>query len=354
MKKESPLVSIVVVSFNEINHIDASLDALMKQTYPNYEVIVYDNGSNDGTVEHVGNHYPQVKIVSSKENLGFGGANNEAARISNGKYIAFLNCDAYVAADWLEPIVELLESYATIGSVGAELRCTENPEIILSHGTSIHLSGVSYARDRGKRACPSDPIEVGGISGGAFVMNRELFIKTGGFESMFFLYYEDTDLSIRIRLLGKRCMVITSARVYHNCESRFGNRKVFYLERNRYLSLFSLMSPAMLLLMFPSMLVFELISWAYCLLNGKGAIESKVNAWRAIYQHREWIKTRRKEHSGTVASFSYVLQAFTPVIHIDYIHSNKVAVLFSSVIGFILAAPIFLLLRLFTGRGYLK
>lgn len=354
MQQECPLVSIIVVTFNEINHIGASLDALMKQTYPNFEVIVYDNGSTDGTSEYVKQHYPEVKVVSSKENLGFGGANNEAAFVSKGKYIGFLNCDAFVAPDWLMPIVELLESDATIGCAGAELRCTENPELILSHGTSIHLSGVSFTRDRGKRAFPADPIEVGGVSGGASVMNREFFLEIGGFESLFFLYYEDTDLSIRIRLLGKRCVVVPSARIYHNCESRFGVRKVFFLERNRYLSLFTLMNSTMLWLMAPSMLVFELFSWGYCLLNGRGAIESKINAWKAIYQHRDWIRTRRKKYAELAVKTSYVLQAFTPVVDLDYVHANKAVALLSSVTGFVLAMPVFVFLRLFTGRSYLK
>jgi GT2 family glycosyltransferase len=354
MKKERPLVSIIVVTFNEINHISASLEALMKQTYPNFEVIVYDNGSTDGTSEYVKKHYPQVKLVNSRENLGFGGANNAAAVVSKGKYIGFLNCDAIVAPDWLLPIVELLESDPTIGCAGAELRCTENPEMILSHGTSIHLSGVSFARDRGKLAFPADPIEVGGISGGAFVMNRAFFLEIGGFESLFFLYYEDTDLSIRIRLLGKRCVVVPRAHIYHNCESRFGVRKVFFLERNRYLSLFTLMNNTMLWLMAPSILVFEIFSWGYCFLNGRGAIESKINAWKAIYQHRDWVKIRRKKYARLEVKTSYVLQAFTPVVDVDYVHPNKAVARLSSFTGFLLAMPVFVFLRLFTGRSYLK
>ena len=152
MESEKPLVSLIVVSYNEIGHISNSLSALMGQSYPNYEVIVCDNHSTDGTPEYVMEHYPQVKLIKSLENLGFGGANNEAAKIACGKYIGFLNCDAAVTPNWLEPIVELLEKDNTVGCVGAELMCSENRDIILSHGTGIHLSGISYAKDRGKRA----------------------------------------------------------------------------------------------------------------------------------------------------------------------------------------------------------
>jgi GT2 family glycosyltransferase len=354
MESEKPLVSLIVVSYNEITHISNSLSALMGQSYPNYEVIVYDNGSTDGTPEYVWEQFPQVKLIKSLENLGFGGANNEAAKIANGKYLAFLNCDASVSPNWLEPIVELIEKDNTIGCVGAELMCSENREIILSHGTGIHLSGISYAKDRGKKAWISGPIDVGGISGGAFLIDREFFLEIGGFESLFFLYYEDTDLALRIRLHGKRCVVVPGARVYHNCESRFGVRKIFFLERNRYLSLFSLMNPLMLLIMLPSMMIFEIISWGYCLLNGREAIWSKFKAWKSIYEYKEFIKARRKRYANPIAKTSYVLQAFTPIVHLDYAYPSKLLGVLSLWIGYLAAILPFMFLRIFTKHGYLR
>jgi GT2 family glycosyltransferase len=350
MESEKPLVSLIVVSYNEINHIPNSLGALMGQSYPAYEVIVYDNGSTDGTPEYVLAHYPQVKLIKSSENLGFGGANNAAAQIAHGKYLAFLNCDASVSPNWLEPIVELMERDNNIGCVGAELMCSENPEIILSRGTGIHLSGISYARDRGKMACPGEPIDVGGISGGAFLINREFFLELGGFESLFFLYYEDTDLAIRIHLCGKRCVVVPGARVYHNCESRFGVRKIFFLERNRYLSLFTLMNPSMLLIMMPSMIIFELISWGYCLLRGRDALDNKLRSWRSIYEHRYWIKSRRCKYGAQKVPMGDLLQVFTPQLCIDYVDPNKILVLVARLIGYLTAAPVFILFRLFGGH----
>jgi GT2 family glycosyltransferase len=355
MEFKTHLVSLIVISYNEIDHISNSLNALMGQSYPNFEVIVYDNGSIDGTPEYVEKHYPQVKLIKGAKNLGFGGANNQATKIARGKYVGFLNCDAVVSPSWLEPIIELLEKDNTIGCVGAELLCSENQNMILSHGTGIHLSGISYARDKGKVAGSSiEPIEVGGVSGGAFLINREFFLEIGGFESLFFLYYEDTDLSLRIRLLGKRCVVMQGARVYHNCESRFGARKIFFLERNRYISLFSLMNLWILLIMMPSMIIFEVFSWGYCLLNGKEALLSKINAWKSIYEYREFIKIRRKKNTNSVANISFVLQAFTPFVHLDYAHPNRLFGVFSLVIGYIVAIIPFFVLRIITGRTYFR
>jgi GT2 family glycosyltransferase len=342
MAHHIPLVSLIVVSYNEVENISNTLSALMRQTYPRYEIIVYDNKSSDGTPEYIFRNFTSIQLIRGKENLGFSGANNEAAKIAQGKYLAFVNDDAYVSSSWLEPLVEILETDPTVGCAGAELLCSEKRDEILCHGNGIHLSGIAYVHNRGKIARAAPPMEVGGISGAAFLMSRELFKEIGGFESLFFLYYEDTDLSLRLRLFGKRCMVVPGARVYHNCESRFRLSKVFYLERNRYLSIFSLMSIPMLLLMAPSILAFEIISWGYCLLRGKEAIRSKANAWNAIYGYRSWIKERRRKYLNRKVNTAYVIGAFTPIIKVDYVHTNNILGWLAGVLGYLVAAPAFL------------
>ncbi len=271
--------------------------------------------------------------------LDLGGANNEAAKIAQGKYVAFVNDDAYVSAGWLEPLVGLLESDGSIGCAGADLLCAEKRDVVLCRGNSIHLSGVAFVRERGKAASPAPVMEVGSISGAAFVMERDLFLGMGGFESLFFLYYEDTDLSLRVRLLGKRCVVVPGAVVYHNCESRFGLNKVFYLERNRYLSLLTLMSAGMLCLMFPSMLLFELFAWGYGVLRGREVLRAKVNAWKGIYELRDWIKKRRSKFVPGRVRIPYLLGAFSADVDLDYVYSNRLIGWTARFLGFLTAAP---------------
>ena len=157
MQNNRPLVSLIVISFNEIDSIGDCLNALLQQTYPNYEVIVYDNASSDGTPDYISERFPQVRLARGSENLGFGGANNEAAKMMRGKYIGFVNDDAYVAPGWLEPLVDLLENDPTVGCAGAELMCAEKRDVVLCHGNSIHLSGIAYVRDRGQVTKPAPP-----------------------------------------------------------------------------------------------------------------------------------------------------------------------------------------------------
>jgi N-acetylglucosaminyl-diphospho-decaprenol L-rhamnosyltransferase len=353
MTLEKPLVSAVIVSHNEIDHISKGLDALLHQSYKPCEILVYDNHSTDGTPEFVCKNYSQVKLIPGKENLGFGGANNLAAQQACGKYIAFLNCDAVVEPRWLEPIIELMENDSSIGCVGAEIVCSENPEILFSCGTASHLSGITYTRGRGKPALPGEPIEVGSVNGGACVINKEFFLGIGGFESVFFLYYEDTDLSFRVRLHHKRCMVVPEARIRHSCCSKFGKQKVFYLERNRYLSLFSLMDPGTLLIMAPSIILFEMFSWGFCLISGKETLIMKIKAWKEIYQRQEWILERRRKHSTLKVDRSYLLQIFSPHVELEYVHSSKIFPKVAAIMGYIVASPVFLGLRFIKGIKHL-
>jgi hypothetical protein len=356
MQNNLPLVSVVIISFNEIDKIGECLSALFAQTYSNYEIIVYDNASFDGTPEYIERNFPLVKLIKGTKNLGFGGANNQASEQARGKYLAFVNDDAYVTPNWLEPLVNLLEMDKTVGCAGAELLCAEKEKrnIVLCHGNDIHLSGIAYLKNNGQIAKPAAPIEAGAISGAAFVIRRELFLEIGGFESDFFLYYEDTDLSLRLRLIGKRCIVIPGSVVYHNSEPRFGAQKLFFLERNRYLSLFTLMNTKMLVLMVPSMLMFELISWGYCLIRGKEALVSKAKSWQAIYSKRHWIMTRRRKQQITVQKVStdFLLRAFTPHVYINYVSSNKIIGQISWFLGYVTTAPVFIFSYLFYGRAF--
>jgi N-acetylglucosaminyl-diphospho-decaprenol L-rhamnosyltransferase len=346
MKNNCPLVSIIIISFNEVELIGKCLSHILAQSYDNYEVIVYDNASSDGTPDYIAHNFPNIKLIRGVKNIGFGGANNEAAQVANGKYLAFINDDAYVAPGWLAPLVDILEADPSIGCAGPELMCLEKKDTILCHGNGIHLSGVAYLNDRGQLVRPASPMEVGGISGAAFLIHRDLFLELGGFEAMFFLYYEDTDLSLRLHLLGKRYVIVPGSMVYHNSESRFGLQKLYHLERNRYLSLFSLMSASMLALMAPSIFLFELISWGYCLLQGRDALRAKVRAWRDIYRLRPWIKARRSRYERKLTS-AYLEHVFTPKIHIEYVHSFRLLSQIVRVVGYLVAVPSFLLARLY-------
>ena len=348
-----PLVSVIVVTYNDVDHVGLLIDSLLYQNYVNYEIIVYDNASTDDTSLLIAEMYPQVRLIIGDQNLGFGGGCNIAAECARGKYLGFINSDAVVEPGWLHPLVALLESDKSIGCVGPDIACSENPGSLLCHGLTIHLSGVSYTRDRGMSISSSKPIEVGAVSGCAFLIEKEFFFTIGGFEHKLFLYYDDTDLGLRIRMLGKRCVVVPGALIFHTCDPRIEPWKIKYLERNRYLSLLSLMSVPMLLIMLPSMMALEFMSWGYCLIQSKDAVRSKYQSWKQVYQLRNWIRNRRNERMEIKVPLGYLLQAFSPHIKLNYVHSSRVIFWFSSMIGYLAAIPAFIFLRVITNRRYL-
>lgn len=338
-----PLVSIIVTAYNEINNINHCLDSLLNQTYPNYELIVYDNNSNDGTPEFIQEKFPAIRLIRGECNLGFGGGNNYGAQKAKGEYLGFINADAVVEPNWLIPIIDYFLQDSSIGAIGAELVSSEDHTIVLSHGTNIHFSGIAYARDKGKKVINSTPFETPGISGGAFVIPKQLFFDLGGFESIFFLYYEDTDLSLRIQAFGKRCFIVPQSKVYHQPNLLFNTNKIYYLERNRYLSLFSIINKKYLIFMLPALIITEGMSWGYCILRGSAAILAKQKAWSYIIKNWNWITDRRK----LMNNYSEInfLDIFTPRMEIDYVGNGYLSSVIAKILGWISAAPFLILAK---------
>ena len=97
----SPLVSIIIVNWKAKQFLNACLSSVMNQTYKNYEIIVVDNGSTDGSVDFIKEYFPEVRLIQNKFNLGFAEGNNEAAKQTKGRYLAFLNQDTIVHRSWL-------------------------------------------------------------------------------------------------------------------------------------------------------------------------------------------------------------------------------------------------------------
>jgi len=108
--------TIIIVNHNGRGHLDQALASLQQDHQPAYEVIVVDNASSDGSAEHIATRYPGVRLIRSGTNLGFGAANNQAARQAKGEYLAFLNPDTKAEAGWLEPLIRALEIYPRAGA----------------------------------------------------------------------------------------------------------------------------------------------------------------------------------------------------------------------------------------------
>src|SRR5262245_50398579 len=131
-----PFVSILIVNYNGKRYLDDCLTAVERQSYPRdrWEVILVDNGSTDGSVEHLRANYPWVRVVAAGHNLGFAGGNNEGYRHSRGELIALLNNDTVAQPDWLAALVKAIDADARIGAATSKILFKHEPGTINSAG----------------------------------------------------------------------------------------------------------------------------------------------------------------------------------------------------------------------------
>jgi GT2 family glycosyltransferase len=227
---------VIIVSWNGRAWLDFCLPSVLALDPPPAEVIVVDNGSADGTAEHLHQVHPSVRVVALDENLGFAGGNNAGAQHARSPYLAFLNNDTEVEPGWLAALLAPAEADAQVGLVTSRIVFMDEPGTIDSAGDGYLRCGGAFKRDHGGVAAAREgAAEVFGACGAAFLIRRSLFEELGGFDDDFFMVYEDVDLSYRARLRGVRCVYAPAAVAWHAGSTSIGHvspQQVFYGQRN--------------------------------------------------------------------------------------------------------------------------
>jgi GT2 family glycosyltransferase len=224
----SPDVSIVVVTWNGKQHLDACLGAVAAQRGITAETILVDNASTDGTVDLVRRRFPWVRIVALGENRGFAGGNNAGARQATGRFIAFLNNDTVADPGWLRALRDGIDLDAGIALVTSRIVYLHDPAVVDSAGDGMLRWGGAYKRHHGENTALADESrEVFGVSGAGCLMPKAVFDELGGFDEDFFASHEDVDLSYRARLRGYRCRYVSGALVRHRGSATLGNVSSF-------------------------------------------------------------------------------------------------------------------------------
>lgn len=213
-----PFASIVIVNYNGHKWLKLCIPSLIKTEYSEFEIIIVDNGSTDESIEYLKNSWESyIKIVQLRENSGFAEGCNIGIRQAKGDIIALINNDMEVDKDWLKAAVQALLSNRTVAAVQPKIMQHEDKEKIYCAGLSVDKFGLclsigSGETDHGQYDYLS---EIWGSCGGAMVAWKHLLIKAGLFDPSFFIYYEDVDLSWRIKLSGYNILLVPSSLVYH-------------------------------------------------------------------------------------------------------------------------------------------
>jgi GT2 family glycosyltransferase len=211
-----------------------------------------DNASTDGSVEHVRVRWPCVRVVRSTANLGFAAGNNVGMRAARGRHLVLLNTDTRVLPGWLSALVSAAELEPSIGAVTSKLVFLADPGEIQNAGSLLLSDGSGadrgfHERDTGQYQRRE---EVFGACGAAVLYRREMLEDVGGFDETFFNYYEDTDLSWRMRLRGWKVLYEPAAVVHHVHTGSSGEWSpffTFHVDRNRLFMILKNAPPEMVL-----------------------------------------------------------------------------------------------------------
>jgi GT2 family glycosyltransferase len=272
--------SVIVVTYNHVLVIDRCLTALVETVGLDDEIIVIDNASRDGTPSLIGERYPHVRLVRSTANSGFGAACNRAAAEAAGTYLVFINPDTEARPGWLDALLEGLDQSSDVGLATAKVVLAQQPELMDTFGNEVHISGLTTSRHWGEPAERFTRTEdVSAVSGACFAVRSLIFKRLGGFDERLFLYFEDTDLSLRARLAGYRCVGVPRAIVLHDHKPGFTPSKLRYLERNRWWTLLKVCRLRTLVALIPVLLMAEVLAWGLAVRSGPWHVVAKARAW---------------------------------------------------------------------------
>lgn len=310
-----PAVSVVVLNYNGKDYLGACLSSLEKQTFRDFEVILVDNGSSDGSVGYVEDNFPWVRVIALGENLGFCGGNNVGIGEARGEYIALLNNDTEVDPRWLEELKTALDETTNVENVGfcaSKILVHGQPNLIDTAGDVFYACGVG-----GKRAYMEqdngqyDRAEyVFGACAGAAIYLRAMLDDIGLLDEDFFAYDEDIDLSFRAQLAGYRCLFVPTAIVYHRIGSTLGRDSDFWLylsRRNMLYVLIKNMPTRLLLRNLHYIAAYFLLGDLLSMLRGKGKqirrarLDNLKNLRKTLGKRKE-IQRRRKVSDHYIAS----------------------------------------------------
>jgi GT2 family glycosyltransferase len=311
----SKIFSVIIVNYNGKNYLKNCINSILKNSYDDYEIIIADNNSTDGSVSFIENEFSasldRIRFIKLDKNYGPAKARNEAAKIARGVYLGFLDNDTEVDPDWMTNAVKYFKDDMNVGILQCKLLMLKNKkqfdyagEYLSSLGFLVHRASFRE-EDRGQYDAPEDILAA--KSAGMFI-RKDVFEKIGGFDEDYFIFVEETDLGWRCWLAGYRVIFAYDSVVYHHFSSTknivdpsFNNYLIrFHGTKNYILTLYKNLSLGKLLYMLPRHIILWFGLATFLLIRGK--FDSSINITRGIlWNIRNYTKnsSKRKRVQGS-------------------------------------------------------
>ncbi|NTW25542.1 MAG: glycosyltransferase family 2 protein [Lentimicrobium sp.] len=318
--------AVVILNWNGKSFLEKFLPSVLQHSMPYADVIVADNASTDDSVEFLRKAYPEIEVICNTENGGFAKGYNDALSKVNAEYYILLNSDIEVTENWIQPVINLMESDPQIAACQPTIRSYHNPakfEYAGAAGGFIDAYGYPFCRGRIFQQLEADdnqynnPIEVFWATGACMFVRAEIFRRFGGFDEDFFAHMEEIDFCWRVKHEGLKIMVCPQSKVFHVGGGTLPKQSSFktYLNMRNNISLLYKNLPAERLFpVFASRLILDGVAAFKFLVDGGFA-----DFWAVVRAHMSFYRRfpvhRKKRQAINHSSVSCIYQGNIVVDH---------------------------------------
>ncbi len=312
-------VGIVLVNYKDYvnKFLTECRDSLREQSYPDFNVYIVDNASNETSIEYIRNNYSEAIIVP-REDGNYAAANNSGikqAKKDRCHYFVIANMDIYFDKDWLSELVAAMENLDDAGFVQSKMLLYPQTEgewkrpRINSLGNIINFLGFGYtsAYQEFDHEIEGYPEVTGYASGCSFITNREVIDKIGYYDEEYWMYHDDVEMSWCLKLAGYKIYLAPKSVVYHKYEFGRSVKMLYYIERNRYLVMFHYYTYPTILLLLPAIVVMEVGMIVYSIPGRWFPVKMKAcfyfwkpSTWIKIFKKRKKINSLRTGREGDI------------------------------------------------------
>ena len=293
---QNPLVSIIVLNYNAGGLLADCVKSLYDTSYNNYEIIVVDNASKDGSQKKCKERFDQIKLIENKENLGYCEGNNVGIKQATGEFIVILNPDTLIEPNWLTELVSAYKKHGE-GLYQPKIISLYEENILQSTGNMMHIFGFGFARDKGvpDSSQRKDVEQIGYASGTCLFTSQSVLKKVGVFDPFLFLYHDDLDLGWRAAQLGIKSYYVPLSLIYHveSYSLKWSSKKFFWLERNRRYCLLTHYSADTYKKIRTYLWLVEIMVWIFYI--SKGFVGAKIKAEQDIRKNKKHILQKQQE-----------------------------------------------------------